>query len=407
MNKEIVKVYNHQRMEKLFRLISSIQAAKSMPEVAIAMLKHIKDVVNCAVGSFFVFDKDLFTEADRAHIAIQKTIVESRYIDVVALSDLDVQNPAFYTVQGAENQIYTLKFISHPIFDSDGKLLGTIQVESKYRLRKLGAAGGPGEGVQSSRGSQKDSKIENGVLKKKEYLGFSMIDEQVMSVISSTARIKMDQLVSLRRRTEMEQEVVNTIELAGAICTQRSQTDLVHQIKESLPKFFGFDGAGILLRDVKTELLLSLNELSKEEAEPYLREKFQEKQKKAKAMKERYAIAGADKVPKTGRHSSCEDADMAAEEQRYVEKMLHQFRETKKITFPNNRGITGVAFHENKTVHTNKIHQDRVFSADVDNQTPVKEVRNFIIGPVYAHQDSVKEEVAPVQFDRQKPIGII
>jgi len=98
MNKEIIKVYNHQRMQKLFTLIRAIQTSKSMPEVAIAMLKHIKDVVNCAVGSFFVFDKDLFCDADRAHITIQKTIVESRYIDVVALSDLDVQNPAFYTV---------------------------------------------------------------------------------------------------------------------------------------------------------------------------------------------------------------------------------------------------------------------------------------------------------------------
>jgi len=246
------------------------------------------------------------------------------------------------------------------------------------------------------------------VVKKKEYLGFSMIDEQVMSLISSTARIKMEQLVSLRRRTEMEQEVVNTIELAGAICTQRSQTDLVHQIKEALPKFFGFEGAGILLRDVKTELLLSLNELSKEEAEPYLREKFKEEQKKAKTMKERYAIAGADKAPKTGCHSSREEEEaQEAEEQRYVDEMLHRFRETKKITFPNNRGITGVAFHENKTVHTNKIHSDRIFSADVDNQTPVKEVRNFIIGPVYAHQEPLNEEIAPVQFDRQKPIGVI
>ena len=32
------------------------------------------------------------------------------------------------------------------------------------------------------------------------------------------------------------------------------------------------------------------------------------------------------------------------------------------------------------------------FSADVDNQTNIKEVRNFIIGPVYAHENDVMND---------------
>lgn len=58
--------------------------------------------------------------------------------------------------------------------------------------------------------------------------------------------------------------MTDTIGLAGAICTQRSQADLVKQIKLTLPDYFGFEGASILLRDVKTNLIFTINEITKE-----------------------------------------------------------------------------------------------------------------------------------------------
>lgn len=47
--------------------------------------------------------------------------------------------------------------------------------------------------------------------------------------------------------------------------------------------------------------------------------------------------------------------------------------------------------------------------ADIDNLSMCKEVRNFIIAPVYAHSEDLKldKAVNPIQFDRQKPIGVI
>ena len=47
--------------------------------------------------------------------------------------------------------------------------------------------------------------------------------------------------------------------------------------------------------------------------------------------------------------------------------------------------------------------------ADVDNLSPCKDVRNFIIGPVYAHSEhlDLSKAANPVLFDRQKPIGMI
>lgn len=47
--------------------------------------------------------------------------------------------------------------------------------------------------------------------------------------------------------------------------------------------------------------------------------------------------------------------------------------------------------------------------ADIDNLTLCKKVRNFLIGPVYAHECdlNVDKNVCPVDIDRQKPIGMI
>jgi hypothetical protein len=46
--------------------------------------------------------------------------------------------------------------------------------------------------------------------------------------------------------------------------TCRGQADLIKYCKATVPAYFGFEGASILLRDVKTNLLFTINELSKE-----------------------------------------------------------------------------------------------------------------------------------------------
>ena len=71
-------------------------------------------------------------------------------------------------------------------------------------------------------------------------MGFGLIDEQVMTILSIVVRVKLDQLLALRRESELEREVTQTIRLAGAICTQRSQADLVKHVKLTLQVYFGF-----------------------------------------------------------------------------------------------------------------------------------------------------------------------
>ena len=78
----------------------------------------------------------------------------------------------------------------------------------------------------------------------------------------------------------MQKEVLATIKLAGAICSQRTQSDLVANIKAHLPDYFGFEAAGVLLRDVKTDYIFSVNELSKDEATQVLRAEFRASKEK-------------------------------------------------------------------------------------------------------------------------------
>ena len=47
------------------------------------------------------------------------------------------------------------------------------------------------------------------------------------------------------------------------------------------------------------------------------------------------------------------------------------------------------------------------YSPDIDNLTQIKEVRNFMIGPAFAHKKFLKDDNTPVKFNRDLPIGII
>ena len=59
-------------------------------------------------------------------------------------------------------------------------------------------------------------------------------------------------------------------------------------MKDQIPKYFGFEGAGILLRDVKTDFVFTLNELSREEKEDALRQGFRTAESREHEMELKY-----------------------------------------------------------------------------------------------------------------------
>ena len=56
-------------------------------------------------------------------------------------------------------------------------------------------------------------------------------------------------MMALQSCKEMEKEVLATIDLAGVLCNQRSQPELVKLVKKLLPPYFGFEAVGVMLRD--------------------------------------------------------------------------------------------------------------------------------------------------------------
>ena len=70
--------------------------------------------------------------------------------------------------------------------------------------------------------------------------------------------------------------MIQTINISSVICSQRSLVELLKGVSTVLPDFFGFEGAGLLFVDSKTDDIFAVHELSKEDVVNQLKEKFHE-----------------------------------------------------------------------------------------------------------------------------------
>ena len=105
-------------------------------------------------------------------------------------------------------------------------------------------------------------------------------------------------------------------------------------------------------------------------------------------------------------------------------------RFTYKVTYPNNVGVTGHVFGSGQIYIQNNLKKEVKYRSDIDNQTEIKDVRNFMIGPVFGHfkdalasefpdevgddnkspRSADKEENGKLKYkeiDRLLPIGIL
>lgn len=82
-----------------------------------------------------------------------------------------------------------------------------------------------------------------------------------------------------------------------------------------MPKYFGFEAAGILIKDVKANLLFTVNEI----------------------------------------------------EQVIYSKEKSDFRETEKLIIPSLLGLSGLSLRHKKIYIANNIHQQPIFQCNIDN----------------------------------------
>ena len=70
-----------------------------------------------------------------------------------------------------------------------------------------------------------------------------------MELAIQFTQTKLDKLNAEYDNRVARREVLDSIKLARMICTQRSYSELFQNMRELLPSFFGFESAGIILRD--------------------------------------------------------------------------------------------------------------------------------------------------------------
>lgn len=73
--------------------------------------------------------------------------------------------------------------------------------------------------------------------------------------------MKIESIMTRSKQKDLQNEVIHTLKIAGLMSNQRSYADLIYSCKQVIPQYFGFEAANILLRDVKTGLLFTVNEL--------------------------------------------------------------------------------------------------------------------------------------------------
>ena len=103
--------------------------------------------------------------------------------------------------------------------------------------------------------------------------------------------------------SKLENEVVNIVNISGSLTNQRSHADLIKYAKVKIPPFFGFEGASLLLRDVKSNLLFTMNEILKDARD-----------------------------------------DDPVKMHEAGEELAPEMRKTVKITYPNNSGVSGKVY---------------------------------------------------------------
>jgi len=133
-----------------------------------------------------------------------------------------VCDPMFTKIKDAYTPKRTIDYMSYPIILPKGDLFLNLQVVSKKKKNSAFSA------------------------------GFSMVDQVFTNLVGSLLQMKLHQIMAHLDQKKTEREVIQTIKISSAICTQRSYADFILKCRKELPEFFGFEGIGILFRDTKS-----------------------------------------------------------------------------------------------------------------------------------------------------------
>jgi hypothetical protein len=58
-------------------------------------LENVEQLVNCSNSQVIIFDRQIIKNINLQKVILQKNLVEGKYMDVIALSDIKIVPPAF------------------------------------------------------------------------------------------------------------------------------------------------------------------------------------------------------------------------------------------------------------------------------------------------------------------------
>lgn len=54
------------------------------------------------------------------------------------------------------------------------------------------------------------------------------------------------------------------------------------------------------------------------------------------------------------------------------------------------------------------MNKEFTFEGDIDNQSDIRDIRNYMIGPVFPHKTKVEKDKFPeYEYNRKEPIGVL
>eukprot|EP00347_Sterkiella_histriomuscorum_P018787 403344175 len=227
----------------------------------------LRKLINCHRVSFLLFDSDwIQVEAKNSanKFSAYKFAVDGETFQQVALQEKDISEPAFINIKefGQSNEIYKRKDFVCAIMPNP------LDPKKSENQNKIAALSNTDQYFQKPFGCIQMSFIRPSGMNGQVQLSFSeeifmksyacIMGEKILKIYTD--------IISERRK----KEIIELVKLSSVICSQKTYSNLIViyqvfnyvqiKLRETLSSFFGFETAGILLKDENTpELFTSVN----------------------------------------------------------------------------------------------------------------------------------------------------
>lgn len=163
-------------------------------------------------------------------------------------------------------------------------------------------------------------------------------------------------------------------------------------MQENLPDFFGFEAVGVLIYNFESNWLFTDPDQAKDGGWHSSSEES-DKEEEGKATK----------TPLSKTPAENPQGDSARHHDPEVrEKEIHK---RQFMQFPCNSGISGHVFQTGQLYVSNNAAKETKFQDEIDNQSSMTDVKNFLIGPVFGERKDIPNGI--IQFINKKGGGSI